>query len=150
MTDCKQLKGFIAESFLLPVFTSYWNTHSCLWRLHVHICEVTVVMRLTWGTLKADVVVRADTAVGLFLVDAPETLLQTGVNHFPCVCCRHPVCSASFHGCGSCTNSLPVIKTYRFQALIVSISPRMVNVEPRCPLCHTWRKTWMKIKAIEG
>lgn len=100
---------------------------------------MTVVIRLTWGTLKADVIVRADTAMGLFLVDAPETLLQTGVNHFPCVCCCHPVCSASFHGCGSCTDSLPVIKTDRFQALVVSITPRMVNVEPRCPLCDTWR-----------
>lgn len=117
------------------------------------MCEVTAVIRATWGTLKANVVVRADTAVGLLLVDAPEALLQAGVDDFPCVRCCYPVCSASFHGCGSFTNSLPVIKTDRFQTLIVSIPPRMVNVEPRCPLCHTWShregETWMKTKEIE-
>lgn len=86
-------------------------------------------------------VVGTNAAVGLFLVDAPEALFQTGVHHFPRICCCHPVCSTNLHGCRSCTNSLPVIETYRLQTLIVSVSSRMVNVEPGCPLCHTWGQT---------
>lgn len=84
-------------------------------------------------------VVGADAALGLFLVDAPEALLQTGVDHFPSVCRCHPVCSASLHGCRPRTNSLPVIEADCLQALIVSVSPRMVDVEPRRPLGHAWR-----------
>lgn len=99
------------------------------------------VIRATWGTLKANMVVGADVATGLFLVDAPETFLQTGVDHLPGVCCCHPVCCASLHGCGPRTNSLSVIETDGLQALIVSVPPRMVNVEPRRPLCHAWRYT---------
>ena len=91
----------------------------------------------TWRTLKADVVVGADAAAGLFVVDAPEALLQTGVDHFPSVCRGHPVRGASLHGHGPCTDSLPVIEANGLQALIVSVPSRMVDVEPRRPFCHT-------------
>lgn len=99
------------------------------------------VIRTTWRTLKANMVVGADVTVGLFLVDAPEALLQTGVDHLPSVCCWYPVCCASLHGCGPRTNSLSVIEADSLQALVVSVPPRMVDVEPRRPFCHTWRHT---------
>lgn len=104
------------------------------------------VRRATWRTLKADVVVGADTAVGLFLVNAPEALFQTGVDHLPSVGRCHPVRGASLHGHGPRTNPLPVIETDRFQALIVSVASRVVDVEPGCPLCHTCRQNMRKAK----
>lgn len=108
------------------------------------------VIRATWGTLKADVIVWADATVGLFLVDAPEAFLQTGVDHFPGVRRRDPVCRASLHGHGPHADSLPVVETYRLQTLVVSIPSRMVDVEPRRPLCHTWGHTEGKTKRMEG
>ena len=114
--------------------------HACVW-LDVYISEGTACTALsdTWGTLKADVVVGADAAQGLLPVDAPEALLQTGVDHFAGFCRCHPVCSASLHGNGASTDPLPVIEADRLQALVVPVPSRMVDVEPRRPLCHAWR-----------
>lgn len=93
----------------------------------------------TWGTLEADVVVGAHASIGLLLVDAPETFLQAGVHHFPSVCSCHPVCGPGLHGHGSCTDPLPVIESDGFQAFVVPVPSRVVDVEPRGPLCHPWR-----------
>lgn len=109
-----------------------------------------VVSRATWRTLKADMVVGTDAAVGLFFVDAPEALLQAGVDDFPGVCRCHPICSTSLHGHGPSTNSLPVIEADRFQAFIVSIPSRMVDVEPRSPLSHAWRHMEQKCEQKQG
>lgn len=92
----------------------------------------------TRGTLKADVVVGAHASVALLLVDAPETFLQAGVDHFPSVRGCHPVCGASLHGHGPCADPLPVIESDRFQAFVVPVPSRVVDVEPRGPLCHPW------------
>jgi len=84
------------------------------------------------------VVVGADAASGLLVVDAPEALLQTGVDHFPGVCRRHPVGGAGLHGDGPSADPLPVIEADGLQALVVSVPSGMIDVEPRRPLRHVW------------
>lgn len=95
------------------------------------------VCRTTWWTLEANVIVGASATMRLFFVNAPEALIQTGVDHLPCVGRCHPVCGASLHGDGPRTNPLPVVETDGLQSLVVSVASRVVDVEPRCPLRHT-------------
>lgn len=83
-------------------------------------------------------IVGAGAAIRLLLVNAPEALIQTGVDHLPSVGRRHPVCGASLHGDGPRTNPLPVVETDGLQSLVVSVASRVVDVEPRRPLRHTW------------
>lgn len=85
-------------------------------------------------------VVGADAALRLLLVDAPEAFLQAGVDHLPGVCCCHPVSGAGLHGHGPRTNPLPVIEPDGLQTLIVSVPSRMVDVEPGRPLRHPYRR----------
>lgn len=96
--------------------------------------------RATWRTLEANVIVGAGATIRLFLVNAPEALIQTGVDHLPSVSCRHPVRGASLHGDWPWTNPLPVVEADGFQSLVVSVASRVVDVEPRRPFCHTWGK----------
>lgn len=111
-----------------------------------YLSSVTIVNRTTWGTLKADMVVRTDVAFWLFFVDAPKALLQTRVHHFTSVCGCQPVRGSSLYGCRPWTDSLSVVETNCFQSLIVSISTGMVDVEPRCPLGHAWKGTFNKVR----
>lgn len=85
-------------------------------------------------------VVGARASVALLLVDAPETFLQAGVHHFPSVCGCHPVCGPSLHGRGPCADPLPVIESDGFQAFVVPVPSRVVDVEPRGPLRHSWSR----------
>lgn len=96
------------------------------------------VCRTTWWALEANVIVGAGATTRLFLVNAPEALIQAGVDHLPSVSRRHPVCGASLHGNGPRTNPLPVVETDGLQSLVVSVASRMVDVEPRRPLSHSW------------
>lgn len=98
------------------------------------------ICRSTWRTLEADVIVGAGATVRLFLVNAPEAFIQTGVDHLPSVRRCHPVCGASLHGDGPRTNPLPVVEADGLQSLVVSVASRVVDVEPRRPLRHTWGK----------
>lgn len=85
-------------------------------------------------------IVGAGATVRLFLVNAPEALIQTGVDHLPSIHRCHPVRGASLHGDGPRTDPLPVVESYGLQPLIVSVASRVVDVEPRRPLRHTWGK----------
>ena len=103
----------------------------------------------TWWTLEAHMVIRAAAAVDLLFIDAPEALVQTGMHHLPGVCGCDPVAGACLHGHRPGTHPLSIVKTDGLQALIVSVAPWMVDVEPGCPLRHPcvaqeWRETGVR------
>lgn len=75
-------------------------------------------------------VVGAGASVGLLLVDAPEALLQTGVDDFSRFCRSNPICGASLHRCGSGAHSLSVIEADGLKALVIPVPTGVVNVEP--------------------
>lgn len=92
---------------------------------------------LTWRALEAHMVVGAEAAVRLLLVDAPEALLQAGVDHLPSVCSWDPVGGASFHGNRTGAHSLTVVEADGLQSLVIPVAPGVVDVEPGRPLGHT-------------
>lgn len=112
------------------------HTHTPPYGIHFSALMDCLLTNCTWWTLESHMVVGANAAIWLLLIDAPEAFLQTGMYHLPCIRRRDPVRGTGLHAYRSCTYSFPIVEANGFQPLVVPVSSWMIDVEPRCPLGH--------------
>lgn len=88
----------------------------------------------TFRTEEADRIVRAVTIWTLLLIQAPEPHWGVCMDRLPGLTGWDPFSGSGFNGPWSLTHSRTVIESDGLQLFIVSITTRVVNIEPCSPL----------------
>lgn len=82
--------------------------------IHFSTLMDCLLTNCTWWTLESHMVVGAAATKRLLLIDAPEALLQTGMDHLPCIRSCNPVCGTGLHGYRSRANPFPIVEANGF------------------------------------